>query len=41
MRADPRYSEDFVSERMQEGGEFNMAESSVCVGTVAYLYEGS
>ncbi len=39
MRAGLWYSKDCVSERETEGGEFNMAESSVGVGRVDCLFE--
>lgn len=39
MRAGPQHSQDFVSAQKKEGGEFNMAETSICVGSVDCLYE--
>lgn len=40
MRAGPQSSEDFVSVRKKEAGaEFNMAETSICVGSVDCMRE--
>lgn len=39
MSASPWYSKDFVSLKRKDGGEFNMAESSICVGSVDCLSE--
>ena len=39
MRASPQYSKDFVLVQTTKEGEFNMAESSICVSCVDCPYE--